>query len=158
MRSFDADGLAICRFQGSLFERSLQLAECGSAVFVRRFMFSRAAARMDAGGFQYEAGGEDVFAELDGQYGTTCYGSARFAAEELYWMGYVYRYWAYVFGESSARIYQIIGARELRGLYPAYHSLDPMQAIERIVEAKGVAHERTLDEQVGLLRRIRAGG
>lgn len=157
MRDFDAIGLEACRFQGSLFEQSADALESGSAVFVRRFMNSRIAARMDESPLLYEAiTNADVFDELERQYGTSSYGSERYGPEELYWMGYLYRYWAYVFEEESARAYRMVGARELRGLYPAYHTLDPRQAVERILEAKGAAREWSLDEQVELLRRIRS--
>lgn len=46
MREFDADGLLVCRYQASIFERSLIKTECGSAVFIRRFMNSDVAATL----------------------------------------------------------------------------------------------------------------
>ena len=70
--------------------------------------------------------------ELDAQYGKSTYGTKRYDSEALYWMGYLYRYWNVEFGLSSKRIYKIVQARELNQLYYPYHSLDPVQAIERI--------------------------
>ena len=139
MGEFDADGLLVCKYQASIFERSLIKTECGSAVFIRRFMNSDVAAHLDMSTFANEATAPDeAFDLIDKQYGPSTYGGERYSADELYWMGYLYRYWAYVYGTRSSNIYKKIGARDLRTLYPAYHTLDPAQAIERIAEARGV--------------------
>ncbi len=160
MREIDSQGLEECRFQAAAFEQSLKYAACGSAVFVRRFMHSAVANRFDRGGFPFEACSvETVFAEIEEEYGETTYGSVKFDADVLYWMGYVYRYWAYTFGMPSAQIYRICGAREMAGMYYAYHSLDPAQAIERILEAKGIdSEEDVVAKGVKLLRELREGG
>lgn len=157
--------LDLCAMQGSLFEKSLEMCSCSSAVFVRRFMNSRLATRFDEGSLLFESTTfESLFDEIDAQYGPSSYGSGRFGAEALYWMGYLYRYWSEAFGLSSKRVYKIIQARELNSLYYAYHSLDPAQAIERICEAKGVLpcppnhSEGYIEEGVELLRKIRARG
>ncbi len=71
-------------------------------------------------------------------------------------MGYLYRYWAYTRNQSSPAIYRVIGARELSKLFAAYHTLDPGQAIERIMEAQGIEADRSvLSVGVEALRRIR---
>lgn len=160
MREFDHTGLALCRLQGELFERSLESFGGGSAIFVRRFMNSSVAKRMDEGGFPYESSSlESLLAELDAEYGPSDYGTKKFDAEALYWMGYLYRYWSYVFETPSASVYKIAGAREMKGLYFPYHSLDPEQAVERILEAKGCPREGDVVERgVAALRAIRESG
>ena len=157
MRTLDADARSLCRMQALVFERSVQL-QCASAVFIRRFMNSNVALRMDGGGFLSESNSpEGILTEVEGQYGKSTYGSVTFSAEELHWMGYLYRYWACLFEKPSAAVYKIIGANELRGLYFAYHSLDPEQAICRIAESKEVVlEEDDLARGVAALRRIRA--
>ena len=49
---------------------------------------------------------------------------------------------------TSARVYKIIKPKELRELFLPYHTLAPSQAIERILEAKGLL----LDEEAELQR------
>lgn len=89
-------------------------------------MNSDVAAHLDMSTFANEATAPDeAFDLIDKQYGPSTYGSERYSADELYWMGYLYRYWAYVYGTRSSNIYKKIGARDLRTLYPAYHTLDP---------------------------------
>ena len=160
MKEIDGQGLEECRFQASVFEQSLERAACSSAVFVRRFMHSAVAKRIDEGGFPFEATSvETLFAELEEEYGETSYGSIKFSADILYWMGYLYRYWACTLEMPSAQIYKLCGARELAGMYYAYHSLDPAQAIERIMEAKGIdSREDVVAKGVRLLRDIRESG
>ena len=94
MRIFDDYGLKMCAFQGNLFEKSLTAVKCSSPVFLRRFMFSKTAEKMDKPG-------------------------------------------------------------ELRKLYYPYHSLDPAQAVERIMEAKGLTEPDDIQRGVEILRRIR---
>lgn len=157
MKAIDADGRALCKLQAHVLEASLNLS-CASAVFVRRFMNSDAARRMDDEGFLSESNSpEGIVAEVEAQYGRSDYGSVKFSVEELHWMGYLYRYWACAFGMSSRAVYRIVGANELRSLFFAYHSLDPEQAIRRIAESKGIElDENPVEKGVAALRRIRA--
>lgn len=161
MRKPTAQDLELCRLQGSLFEQSPALCACSSPVFVRRFMNSQLAARFDDGSVLFESATlRSMAAELDEQYGPSSYGSVRYDAETLYWMGYLYRYWNAAFGLPSKRIYKLAPAGELAALYAPYHTLDPQQAIERFCEAKGIAPETPapseghVQEGVALLRRM----
>lgn len=140
MRTFNETALALCRLQGQAFQRSLSRCGCSSAVFVRRFMGSEAARRLDtaADGLLETCTPDDLIDQVEAEYGATDYGSAKFGAEELYWMGYLYRYWCFTREVSSASAFKACGGRELRGAYAAYHTLDPAMAVERILEAKGL--------------------
>lgn len=159
MKQLNADCLALCRMQALVFEGSVKL-ECGSAVFIRRYMNSGVAHRMDADGFMSGSiSPESVIAEVESEYGSSSYGSVKYSAEELHWMGYLYRYWVFRFGMSSASVYKAIGANELRSLFFAYHSLDPEQAIFRIAESKGlILEEDPIAKGVAALKRIREKG
>lgn len=157
MKKLDETDLRLCAFQAELFEESLQACACGSAVFIRRFMNSRVAARLDQGAFAIEPiDSESVFREIDGEYGPSTYGTEKFAPEELHWIGYLYRYWCCSTESASKRVFKLAGAREMRNLYFPYHSLDPAQAVDRILEAKGVAvNEDLVEKGVVILRRIK---
>jgi hypothetical protein len=92
---------------------------------------------------------------VETQYGESHYGNVKYSAEELHLMGYLYRYWSCLYGKSSSQVYKIIGAKELRDLFFAYHSLDPEQEICRIAESKGIALEEDwLTKGVAILKRI----
>ena len=158
MKTIDQDGLLLCKMQGEVFRLAGEVLSCSSPVFIRRFMNSEVARRMDLGGFlDGSSSAEEVIDEVETQYGESDYGTVRYDSEVLYWMGYLYRYWAYTRGVSSAKAYRTIGATELSKLYYPYHSLDPDQSVERICEAKGlVADEDMLSRGVKTLRKIRA--
>lgn len=157
MREMDTYGLKLCGYQAELFKESAIQLKCSSRVFVRRFMNSRLADRIDANGLYFDATGiPEAFEELDEQYGATEYGKVKYSAEELYWIGYIYRYWCYTYDKSSKQLYKLIKPEELRSLYFPYHSLDPKQAIERIMEAKGLGAEDDIARGVEILRRVRS--
>ena len=96
---------------------------------------------------------------IEEEYGASKYGSVKNNLNELYWIGYLYRYFSYAYNMSSIQVYKIVKPKELRGLYLPYHTLDPSQAIERILEAKGypINEEEELKRQYEIFRRIRKG-
>ena len=156
MRKMDHYGLRLCKFQAELFEKSIEIADCSSKIFIRRFMLSDLAKRMDTEGFLFSATDIiDATSEIESQYGLSDYGTEKFGREEIYWTGYIYRYWAYTTEKSSKQVYKIVKPEELRNLYFPYHSLDPAQAIERIKEAKGILDEDDIKRGVEILREVR---
>ena len=58
---------------------------------------------------------------------------------------------------SILRVNKVIKPKELRGLFLPYHTMDPSQAIERILEAKGLFtdEETELQRQYEIFKRIR---
>lgn len=158
MRTFDYYGLKMCQYQGELFALSGEKVECSSPVFLRRFMYSDVAVRMDGEGFLLESTQPcDVIEEINDQYGDSSYGQTVYGKEELYWIGYIYRYWCYTHGISSLKAYRMVKPDELKMMYYPYHSLDPAQVIERIIEAKELGEEDLIKKGVQILRRIKQG-
>ena len=157
MRKMDSYGLSMCRFQAELFENSLDETECSSKIFIRRFMLSDLAKRMDKAGFLFDAiCVSDAIGEIEIEFGPSSYGQIRYGRNELYWAGYIYRYWAYTYEKSSKQVYRIVKPDELNKLYYPYHSLSPASAIERILESKGMVQEDEIQRGVEIMRRVRA--
>lgn len=159
MRKMDSLGLKICSYQAALFEKTIEQTDCSSKIFIRRFMNSNLAKRMDSVGFMFGTLDiSDAISEVESQYGASAYGIEKFTANELHWIGYIYRYWAYVTEQSSKQIYKIMKPEELRQLYFPYHSLDPLQAIERIMEEAQPEEQKKLsdiEKGVIALRKVR---
>lgn len=159
-REMDQVGLLLCDVQGKIFEQSITSEECSSNIFIRRFMNSKFVSRMDNLTFINESVIiEEIFEELDIEYGKSSYGKIKFSMNEMYWIGYIYRYLSYIYHIDSKNADKIIKGNELRHLFFAYHSLDPMNAIDRILEAKSLvldkeSHQLT-KEGVEILRRIK---
>ena len=156
MKKIDTKGLKLCKIQAELFKNSIEECKSSSAIFLRRFMYSDLAKRMDKESFLFESDHlTNLYLEISEEYGETSYGSQKYGPEELYWIGYIYRYWAYTYQLSSQEIYKIIKPGELRKLYFPYHSLDPKAVILRILEAKSMKEENLLEKGVRILREMR---
>lgn len=139
VKKIDNDGLLLCKIQAETFEKSIDKMNSSSEIFIRRFMKSRIAVRMDNKSIlDSNIQSNDILQLVDEEYGPTDYGSVKYSHDEMYWIGYVYRYFSYTYDLLSSQVYKIIKPKELRGLFLPYHTLDPSQAIERILEAKGL--------------------
>lgn len=58
----------------------------------------------------------------------------KYPPDVLYWIGYVYRYWACTRGEKSRQIYRQAPAKTMKRNYPAFHTFDPEVAIDDLIE------------------------
>ena len=158
MKKIDKDGLILCELQAKTFEKSYTLQNTSSAIFIRRFMNSAVATQLDnLAVLQNNTQASDILKLIDEEYGSSEYGSDKFTPNELYWIGYIYRYYAYTYGKTSKQVYKTVKPKELRGLFLPYHTMDPAQAIDRILEAKGLANDDALEEkrQFEIYKRIR---
>lgn len=55
---------------------------------------------MDKGFFLFEASSNvSVISEIEEEFCKTNYGKVKFSENEIYWMGYLYRYWCYTYGK-----------------------------------------------------------
>lgn len=139
MKKIDKDGLLLCELQAKIFEMSIDATEVSSEIFIRRFMNSQISKSIDSCEIlQTNMQANDILERIEEQYGKSNYGSKRYTKNELYWIGYIYRYFSYTYEKSSVQIYKIVKPKELRALFLPYHTLDPSQAIERILEAKNL--------------------
>ena len=157
MKKIDKDGLLLCDLQAKAFEMSCESLSVSSAIFIRRFMHSDIAKEMDnLAVLQTNLQAKDILDRVNEEYGVSEYGSVEYTPNELYWIGYIYRYYAYTYDRTSTQVYRTVKPKELRGLFLPYHTLDPAQAIDRILEAKGMA--AGIDEemrQFEIYKRIR---
>ena len=159
-RDIDRDGLLLCDIQARAFENSVDSVDTSSEIFIRRFMFSDIVRLLDNGGIlETTIQPADIIEYINEQYGESDYGSVKYTKNEMHWIGYLYRYYCYTYELTSRQVYRIIKPKELRGLYQAYHTLDPAQAIERIREAKGLPmnEQEELERQYAIFRKVRFG-
>lgn len=158
IKKINRDGLLLCELQAKAFENSIDKMESSSEIFIRRFMKSKIAKRLDNQLIlDSNIQTNDILQLVDEEYGATNYGSVKYTHNEMYWIGYIYRYFSFTYDLSSSQVYKIIKPKELRGLFLAYHTMDPSQAIERILEAKGmfIDEETELQRQYDIFKRIR---
>lgn len=157
MREIDRNGLILCDIQAQAFELSIRKQKSSSEIFIRRFMNSKIAKELDSLALlESNLQANDIINRLDEQYGVSEYGSNKYTANELHWIGYIYRYFAFTYERTSVQVYKTIKPKELKGLYLAYHTMDPAKAIDRILEAKGYSNVKMdINQQYEIFKRIR---
>lgn len=157
MKKISKDGLLLCKLQAEVFEVSANKMGTSSEIFIRRFMKSKIAKRFDNESIlESNIQVNDILELINEEYGISNYGSVKYSMNELYWMGYIYRYFAATYDMTSTQVYKIVKPKELRGLFLPYHTMDPIQAIERILEAKGLfSNNEELERQYKIFKRVR---
>lgn len=158
MRKISKDGVILCTLQAETFEKSVEKMDTSSEIFIRRFMKSEVAKRFDNESIlESNIQANDILELINEEYGISNYGSLKYTRNEMFWIGYIYRYFAFTYNMTSAQIYKIVKPKELRDLFLPYHTMDPSQAIERILEAKGMLtdEKQELERQYEIFKRIR---
>ena len=158
MKKMSKDGLLLCDLQAKVFESAVDFATVSSEIFIRRFMNSKIAKALDNESIlQTNMHEKDILEMIEEQYGSLQYGSVKYTHNEMFWIGYLYRYFCYTYELSSVQVYKIVKPKELRGLFLGYHTMDISQAIERILEAKGllVDDELEIQRQYDIFKKIR---
>lgn len=158
MRKIDKDGLLLCEIQAQTFEKSLEYMDTSSEIFMRRFMKSKISKRMDDESLlDTNLQPADILELINEEYGVSNYGSVKYEPDEMYWIGYVYRYFSYTYEFSSSQVYKLVKPKELRSVYLPYHTMDPSQAIERILEAKNMFVDKEIEfkRQCDIFRKYR---
>ena len=127
----DSIRLKLCDIQGRMFERSTAYA---SEDFIRDFMNSEVAEHLDSPYNKLQWMGEEyLMDELKDEKKLDTDGE-KYSPEVLYWIGYLYRYWACTRGEKSKKIYRQAPAKTMKRNYMAFHTFDPEVAIDDLIE------------------------
>ena len=127
--------LKLCDIQGRLFELSGE-KKLPSAAFIKTFMTSETAKELDSRYNRMQWMGEEyLLEEIISSAGDTFSGTGEvYQKEVLYWIGYIYRYWHYYTGESSAKIMQQASPETMKRNYMMFHTMDSVLAIEDLKE------------------------
>ena len=124
----------LCAIQGKMFELSAK-KNFSSKEFIDFYMQSQTAKFFD---LLYDRtqwmGEENLLYDVMEENPKLSTGKT-YDSESLFWIGYTYRYWHFLTNDSSESIVKKCNAEMMHTLYPAYHTLDCAQAIERIIEA-----------------------
>ena len=129
----DEIALKLCDIQGRLFELSAAKGY-DSASFIKAFMLSETAKALDSTYNRMQWAGEEYLLEEVAAETLLSVGGAVFSMDVLYWIGYLYRYWHYYTGESSAKIYKQAPVETMKRNYMMFHTMDPSLAIEDLKE------------------------
>ena len=119
--------------QGRVFELSLARG-LDSADFIERFMNSATCEYLDMPYDRLQWAGEEYILANLMEEQTIKSSDRQFDKEGLFWIGYVYRYWHLLTGESSKNIYLQADAQTMDESYLGFHSLEVTMAIEDLKE------------------------
>ena len=127
--------LKLCDIQGRLFELSAE-KKLPSASFIKAFMTSETAKALDSRYNRMQWMGEEyLWEEVLSSAGDALSSTGEvYQKDVLYWIGYIYRYWHYYTGESSAKILRQAPAATMKRNYLMFHTMDPVVAIEDLKE------------------------
>jgi len=123
--------LDLCSVEGRLFELARRRGY-PAAEFVAAFMGSKVAEQLDHPYNRYQWSGEEYLLECLVDECGLVRGKRldRTNPDALYWMGYTYRYWHYLTGETSRKIYGIADFRRMRTVYAGYHTVSCELAVK----------------------------
>ena len=123
--------LQLCDIQGRLFKLSARRG-IKSAEFIKVFMKSATAKALDSTYNRMQWAGEEyLLEEVIDEAGERFEKPGEVYAEELiYWIGYIYRYWHYVTGESSKEIDKQVPVKVMKQNYARFYMITPEEVIE----------------------------
>ena len=127
--------LQLCDIQGRLFKLSVQRG-ISSAEFIKVFMKSATAKALDSTYNRMQWSGEEYLLEevIDEAEDRFEKPGEVYTEKLIYWIGYIYRYWHYVTGESSKQIYKQAPAKVMKQNYERLYMMTPEEVIEILKE------------------------
>ena len=147
MKKLDRDGLILAKLLGETFELSESLLSCSSEIFIRRFFHSNIKDVFDNQSILDDCyTPKEIIRQLNKEYPNLQYGSVKYSKNELYWMGYMYASFAYIYELTYPQIYKLITPKDLVSTYIAYHTLSIEQALERILDDKDIKLDATREQ------------
>ena len=128
--------LQLCDIQGRLFKISAQRG-ISSAKFIKVFMKSATAKALDSTYNRMQWAGEEyLLEEVIDEAGDRFKKPGEVYSDELiYWIGYIYRYWHYVTGESSKAIYKQAPVKIFKQNYARFYVMPSEEVIEILKES-----------------------
>ena len=149
MKRMNKDGVLLCELQATAFEKSIDKMESSSEIFIRRFMRSRIAKRLDDGSvLESNIQAEDILQLVNEEYGFSNYGSVKYTRNEMYWIGYIYRYFVITYELTSMQVYKIVKPKELKGLFEDKPNSDNIYALSRDDYDTEEAYQQAIAEEL----------
>ena len=127
--------LQLCDIQGRLFKLSARRG-INSAEFIKVFMKSATAKALDSTYNRMQWAGEEyLLEEVIDEVGDRLKKLGEVYTDELItWIGYIYRYWHYVTGESSKEIYKQASVKVMKQNYARLYMMTPEEVVEVLKE------------------------
>lgn len=136
MKPLSSIEIKLCQKQAKIFEESVEKTDYSSPIFIRRYMHSSTAKSMDDKLFLYTSDSiNDVFKNIEEEFGISNYGKEKFSKDQMFWVGYIYRCISIKYNLSSKSVYKLFNAKEIVKYYNICHTFDIVDAAERMMES-----------------------
>ena len=150
LRGKTEDAYQLASMQARIFEKSAE-KEIPSYFFIQDFMFSNDAKGLDDLSFLTSGSSEleiylNIINNLKRKTGTI------YPSEIMHWIGFFYRYASYLSGLSSITIFKKISPQYLNKIYPLYHGLDIVKAVEMVFDDLGINNSSPLEKFIDLYK------
>lgn len=132
LRKKDEIGYILASMQARIFERSAE-EHMSSYFFIQTFCNSYEASRMDDLGFLLSGLSENEVYVTSKRKTKRNKGTV-YPKQIMHWIGYFYRYASYLTNISSKQLFKKISPKYLLKVYPLYHSVDIVKAVEMVFE------------------------
>lgn len=130
----------LCDVQGRIFKMSVD-RKFESITFIKVFMKSDIAKGLDSIFDRTQWAGEEyLIDELESIHKNYLIIGETLDKEAMYWIGYIYRYWHYLTGETSKEILKQAPPKTMATNYLMFHSMDPQMAVEDLKEIYNQEH------------------
>ena len=149
-REFDTNGLKLCEYQGKLFEEATNKYNCSSPVFIRRFLKSNLVKKIDMNETSFlDLNVNNGLEEIEKQFKRNDYGKVKYSSQEMFWIGYMYRYICYTRRISSTKAFELFDYKVLKNNYFSFHTQSPEWVLRNLLELS--KHDETIfDKNVRL--------
>lgn len=128
------EDFALCKMQGELFSMAYKDEEVSTTLFIRSFMKGKLVKMFDNHSILFSSMSiDDVYKETKKNLKKRTYKPSVYSESCIYWVGYMYRYWAASTGLPSSHIYKLMKVNELASVYPSYHTQDTSKAFNMII-------------------------
>lgn len=128
--------LKLCQAQAKIFETSVAKTNCSSPVFIRRFAYSSISKSFDDQTYLF--GFDSIYEVVDlinEEFGKSKYGKIKYIADQMFWIGYIYRCICIKYNLSSKSVYRLFDGRKIVDYYNICHTFDIVDAAERMMES-----------------------
>lgn len=154
MRKLDFNEFKMCQILGRVFEKSVDLSNQSSPLFIRRFMtYEGAKPFFDKSYLALSCNEEDIIFELNGVY-QPALNRRLYSKEQMHWIGYAYGALCFLYDCSPKEVYALFPAKEIVKYHGIYHTFDIEEAAERMMENIGYEKKDYTREGVKILRRF----
>ena len=133
----------LCDVQGRLFELSIDRGY-DSEQFIKSFMLSNLAKNLDSEFNSMQWMGEEyLLEELEYECnGSLIKNNRTISKDEIYWIGYVYRFWHYYKNENSKKIYKQANYERMKINYLMFHTMSVEMAVDNLIEIYNQRHNK----------------